>query len=70
MNKIRFTHPLLPSNVRLIAWENGYHIYAKVDNEDVVDKQGNQKWSNVKEAENAVRWYMSNNKKQDYGYHE
>ena len=32
-------------NVRLISWLDGYHIYAKVDNEDVVDSQGNQKWS-------------------------
>ena len=62
MNKIQFAHPLLPSNVRLIAWKNGYHIYAKVDNKDVVDEQGNQKWSNVKEAENAVRWFLLNNK--------
>ena len=50
----------LPSNVRLIGWLDGYHIYAKVDNEDVVDQDGNQKWSNVKEAEDAVKWYIEN----------
>ena len=47
-------------NIRLISWLDGYHIYAKVDNEDIVDSQGNQKWSNIKEAENAVKWYLNN----------
>lgn len=61
MNKVQFLTHTLPNNARLIAWMDGYHIYAKVDNEDVVDADGNQKWSNVKEAEKAIKWYIKNN---------
>lgn len=45
-------------SIRLIKWENGYHIYAKVGDDDVVDMHGNQKWSTTKEAEEAAKWYM------------
>ena len=53
----------LLNKVRLISWDDGYHIYAKIDDEDIVDQDGNQKWSNLKEAEKAITWYINNYKK-------
>lgn len=46
--------------VRLISWKDGFHIYAKVGNDDVVDEHGNQKWSTRKEAEDAAKWFIEN----------
>ena len=47
-------------DVRLISWKDGFHIYAKVGNDDVVDECGNQKWSTRKEAEEAAKWFIEN----------
>lgn len=46
--------------VRLISWKDGFHIYAKVGDADVVDEYGNQKWSTRKEAEDAAKWFIEN----------
>lgn len=45
--------------VRLIGWKGGFHVYAKVGDEDVVDADGNQKWSTQKEALDAAGWFIS-----------
>lgn len=60
------------SNVRYLKWGeqyNGFHIYAKIGNLDVVDKHGNQKWSSHEEAENAAKWFINkyNNEKDTHG---
>lgn len=47
-----------PERVRYIQWEGGKHWYAKVDQYDVVDQYGNQKWDTKEEAEKAVRRYL------------
>lgn len=44
--------------VRYLQWPNGKHWYAKIGNDDVVDAQGNQKWSTKKEAEKAAEWFL------------
>ena len=31
-------------NVKFIQWPDGKHWYAKIGHEDIVDKDGNQKW--------------------------
>ena len=60
------------SNVRYLKWGeqyNGFHIYAKIGNLDVVDEHGNQKWSSHEEAENAAKWFINkyNNEKDTHG---
>lgn len=50
-------------NVRYLKWGeqyNGFHIYAKIGNLDVVDKNGNQKWSSYEEAHKAAEWFVNN----------
>ena len=52
---------LIPTldDVKYIQWTGGYHWYAKVNREDVVDELGNQKWNTKKEAEEAAKWYIT-----------
>lgn len=52
---------LIPTldDVKYIQWTGGYHWYAKVNREDVVDELGNQKWNTKKEAEEAAKWYIA-----------
>lgn len=45
-------------DVRFIQWTGGEHWYAKVGNIDIVDENGNQKWSTRKEAEDAARKWL------------
>lgn len=47
------------SDVKYIKWPGGYHFYAKIGKLDVVDKDGNQKWSSAHEAEEAARWFIA-----------
>lgn len=47
-------------DVRYIQWEGGWHWYAKVNKEDIIDDLGNQKWNTKKEAEEAAEWYIKN----------
>ncbi len=50
-------------DVKYLKWGeayNGFHVYAKVNGMDVVDKDGNQKWNSQKEAENAAKWFIEN----------
>lgn len=44
--------------VRYIQWPDGKHWYAKIDDCDIVDGHGNQKWNTKEEAEQAVRKYF------------
>ena len=37
--------------ISITKWPEGKHWYAKVDNTDVVDADGNQKWNTKKEAQ-------------------
>lgn len=32
-------------DVRILQWPGGHHWYAKIGSMDIVDKYGNQKWS-------------------------
>lgn len=48
-----------PNRVRYIQWPGGKHWYAKIDNYDVVDQHGNQKWNTQEEAEKAVRRWLT-----------
>lgn len=52
---------LIPTldDVKYVQWTGGYHWYAKVNREDVVDELGNQKWNTKKEAEEAAKWYIT-----------
>ena len=52
---------LIPTldDVKYVQWTGGYHWYAKVNKEDVVDELGNQKWNTKKEAEEAAKWYIT-----------
>lgn len=45
-------------DVKFIQWPGGSHWYAKVNREDIVDKDGNQKWNTRYEAEKAAEWYI------------
>lgn len=48
------------NEVRFIQWPNGKHWYCKIGNEDIVDKNGNQKWDDRSSAYNAAQWYLAN----------
>ena len=44
-----------------MQWPGGYHWYVKCNNEDVVDKYGNQKWNDKYYAmEVAKKWCICN----------
>lgn len=45
-------------NVKFIQWPDGKHWYAKIGHEDIVDKDGNQKWESRTDAEAAAYWYI------------
>lgn len=47
-------------DVRYLQWDGGKHWYAKIGYEDIVDKNGNQKWDTKQEAEEASKWYIQN----------
>lgn len=44
--------------VKFIQWPGGKHWYAKIGHEDIVDKNGNQKWESRIDAEAAAYWYI------------
>lgn len=44
--------------VKFIKWPGGTHWYAKIGKEDIVDKEGNQKWESRLAAEDAAWWYI------------
>ena len=46
-------------DVRYIVWPSGKHYYAKIDNIDIVDMLGNQKWDTREEAQKAAEWFIS-----------
>lgn len=57
-------------DVRYMKWDipgmkiKGTHWYAKVDNIDIIDKDGNMKWNTEQEAHLAAKWFIDNyNKK-------
>lgn len=60
-NELVYPDFLTPTldDVKYIQWTGGYHWYAKVNREDVVDELGNQKWNTKKEAEEAAKWYIT-----------
>ena len=46
---------------KFMQWPGGYHWYVKCNNEDVVDKYGNQKWNDKYYAmEVAKKWCICN----------
>lgn len=45
-------------DAKYIQWTGGLHWYVKINKEDVVDENGNQKWNTKKEAEEAAKWYI------------
>ena len=47
-------------DARYIQWPGGWHWYVKVGLNDVVDKNGNQKWNTKEEAEEATMWFCKN----------
>lgn len=54
-------------DVRYMQWNlmdvKGKHWYAKLNNIDVVDKNGNMKWNTKKEAEDAAKWFVEEKRK-------
>lgn len=52
-------------DVRYIKWVGGKHWYAKVGRFDIVDKHNNQKWDTKEEAEEAAKWFIEENNKQN-----
>jgi hypothetical protein len=60
-NELVYPDFLIPTldDVKYVQWTGGYHWYAKVNKEDVVDEIGNQKWNTKKEAEEAAKWYIA-----------
>jgi hypothetical protein len=55
------TRKVTINDVRYISWDNGIHVYAKVGNHDIVDKNGNQKWNTKEEAQNAAQTFLQYN---------
>lgn len=49
---------LSASEARYLKWDYGKHWYAKIRDLDVVDKDGNQKWSSKIAAQEAVKWFV------------
>ena len=45
-------------DIRILRWGEGKHFYDKIGNEDVVDKNGEQKWDTEKEALYWAKKYL------------
>ena len=63
LEELKYPFEYKLEDVRYIQWENGEHWYAKICNEDIIDKDGNQKWDTKGDAIKAARYYLENNYK-------
>lgn len=60
-------------DVRYMQWNlinnKGAHWYAKIENKDVVDKDGNMKWNTREEAEHAAAWFIEMHNPEGFKYY-
>lgn len=53
--------PFQNKKIQYLQWPGGIHWYAKIDNVDIVDKYGNQKWHTKEKAKKVAEEFIKEN---------